>query len=238
MNAAEKQRLRHGRGLQIQQVGIQREQRRGERLPATVPNSRRTAANRNVPPIAKQPAAGMATRPTPLATGIVAHQRKQQQRAAGAARRCRSGRSPACANPGCGARCSGALRRLRSTACSRGSRRTHTARPRSSAASAASTQHAAFGLQRLEGREGFEFLVPAIDLLARQRAEAVHAELLAAEAAHHRSIDHRPAQFGEIDRARARIDPAPGQIADEAAGESSRPRRWDRRRPPADIPGP
>ena len=63
-------------------------------------------------------------------------------------------------------------------------------------------------------------MIAGIDLGARERAEAVHAELFAAEAAHDGAVDHGTAQFGEVHRAGFGIDTAPGQVADEAAGEA------------------
>ena len=65
-----------------------------------------------------------------------------------------------------------------------------------------------------------ELLVTRLDFVAGQGAEAVHSELLAAEAAHNRTVDHGAAQFGEIDIAVGGRDAAAGEIADEAAGEA------------------
>ena len=66
----------------------------------------------------------------------------------------------------------------------------------------------------------FELLIAGLDFFAGQGAEAVHAELLAAEAAHHGTVDHGAAQFGKIEIAVGGRDAAPGQVADEAAGEA------------------
>ena len=50
----------------------------------------------------------------------------------------------------------------------------------------------------LEVREVFEFLVASINFSARQRAEAIHTKLLAAEAAHDRSVNDCAAQLATV----------------------------------------
>src|SRR6266481_2186997 len=65
-----------------------------------------------------------------------------------------------------------------------------------------------------------EFVEAPVDLLARQRTKAVHAELLTAEAAKNRSINDRAAQFLPVDVALLQIAALFGQIADEASRET------------------
>src|SRR5580658_512669 len=69
-------------------------------------------------------------------------------------------------------------------------------------------------------RAGLELLKPCVDFRACETAETIHAEHLAAEAAHHGAVDHRPPQLGNIDAAAIRLDALSGQVADEAAGEA------------------
>src|ERR1035438_8542558 len=66
----------------------------------------------------------------------------------------------------------------------------------------------------------FELLIAGLDFFTGQGAEAVHPELLAAEAAHDGTVDHGAAQFGKIEIAVGGRDAAAGQITDEAAGEA------------------
>src|SRR5689334_18160458 len=75
-------------------------------------------------------------------------------------------------------------------------------------------------MSKLKRRAAFEFLVAAIDLRAIQSAETIHPELFAAEAAHHRSVDHRAPQLGHIEVAIARVRTRGSKIADETAGEA------------------
>src|SRR6185437_7214941 len=72
----------------------------------------------------------------------------------------------------------------------------------------------------LKKRELFELLIAGLNLVPRQIAETVDAELLAAEAAHHASIDHGAPQLGHIDRAVGGIDAFAGEVTHEAAGET------------------
>src|SRR5450759_2492076 len=65
-----------------------------------------------------------------------------------------------------------------------------------------------------------ELLITGLDLFTGQGAEPVHAELFAAEAAHHGTVDHGAAQFGKIEIAVRWRDAPAGQISDEAAGEA------------------
>src|ERR1035438_5877890 len=65
----------------------------------------------------------------------------------------------------------------------------------------------------------FELLITGLDFFTGQGAKTVHAEFLAAEAAHDGSVDHGAAQFGEIEIAVMGREAAAGQVADEAAGE-------------------
>src|ERR1017187_1942217 len=66
----------------------------------------------------------------------------------------------------------------------------------------------------------FELLIAGLDFFTGQGAEAVHPELLAAEAAHDGTVDYGAAQIGKIDLAVGRADAVAGQIADETAGEA------------------
>src|SRR2546425_7772452 len=65
-----------------------------------------------------------------------------------------------------------------------------------------------------------EFFIARLDFFAGQRAEAIHSEAFATEAAHHAAVDHCVAQLGEIDIALFKRDAAPRQIADESAREA------------------
>src|SRR5580700_10944344 len=47
-------------------------------------------------------------------------------------------------------------------------------------------------------RTRFEFAIPFLNLCSRQSAKPVHPELLAAEAAHHRAVDHCAAPIVHI----------------------------------------
>ena len=70
--------LRHGDGLQVEQVGIEGEQRRGGAAPRRRESKmRRTAANRNVPARTKQKPREWRRRGR-CATGVHAHQRQHQ----------------------------------------------------------------------------------------------------------------------------------------------------------------
>src|SRR5258706_7354952 len=71
-----------------------------------------------------------------------------------------------------------------------------------------------------------EFLIAGLDFLAGERAETVHAESLATEAAHHGPVDHRSSKLRQIDRAFRRRDAAAGQVADESAGEAISGASW------------
>src|SRR5690242_1350126 len=66
----------------------------------------------------------------------------------------------------------------------------------------------------------FKFAIARLDFLAGERAEAVHPELLAAEAAHDGAVDDGPLELGEVELAVLRRDAASGEVADEAAGEA------------------
>src|SRR5581483_8478836 len=72
----------------------------------------------------------------------------------------------------------------------------------------------------LERGAGFKLSIPAFDLLARERAETVDSEFLAAEAAHHRAVDDGALQLVEGKIAVRRGDAASGEVADEAARET------------------
>jgi hypothetical protein len=77
----------------------------------------------------------------------------------------------------------------------------------------------------LEVGELFELVVARVDFFARERAEAVNSEPLAAVAAHHGAEDHGPVQFRLVE-VRRRVEADTGQIAEEAAGEAIA-RRYD-----------
>src|SRR4051794_19744969 len=72
----------------------------------------------------------------------------------------------------------------------------------------------------LERGAGFKLSIPAFDLLARERAETVDSEFLAAEAAHYRAVDDGAFELVEGEVAIRRGDAASGEVADEAAGEA------------------
>src|SRR3954469_594110 len=72
----------------------------------------------------------------------------------------------------------------------------------------------------LKIRAVFEFLIARIYFRARQCAEAVDSELLAAEAAHHRPVDHGAAQFIMGDISVPRVYSLAGEVADKTAGET------------------
>src|ERR1017187_869526 len=74
--------------------------------------------------------------------------------------------------------------------------------------------------QPLKRRAALELLVPRFDFLARQRAETVDSELLAAETAHDGAVDHGAAQVREIDLRALQRNAAARQIAHEAARET------------------
>src|SRR5580700_10273015 len=71
----------------------------------------------------------------------------------------------------------------------------------------------------LERSAVLEFPKARLNLVAGQRAEAVHAEVLATEAAHHRAVNHGAAQLRHVRLAVRRLNPLPSQIAHEAARE-------------------
>src|SRR5580700_5887213 len=73
---------------------------------------------------------------------------------------------------------------------------------------------------RSEASTGFEFVVTIVDLRAGECPEPVHTELLTAETAHHRPVDHGAAQFHDIDPVVLGVDSAARQISDEAAGKA------------------
>src|SRR5215469_11988312 len=72
----------------------------------------------------------------------------------------------------------------------------------------------------LKERAVFELLIAGLNLVPRQIAETVDAELLAAEASHHAAVDHRAAKLGHIGRAASGFDSLARQIPHEAAGEA------------------
>src|SRR5689334_7033888 len=53
----------------------------------------------------------------------------------------------------------------------------------------------------LERRAALELPISGLDFIASKCAETVHAELLAAEAAHHRSVDHGAPPVGHLELA-------------------------------------
>src|SRR5260370_32253558 len=65
-----------------------------------------------------------------------------------------------------------------------------------------------------------ELLITGLDFFTGQGAEAVHPELLAAEAAHDGTVDDGAPQFGKLEIAVRGRDTLAGQIAEEAAGEA------------------
>src|SRR5690348_15501128 len=65
-----------------------------------------------------------------------------------------------------------------------------------------------------------EFLIAGIHFGARQCAEPVHAEFLAAEAPHHGTVNHSPAQVRVGYLSVSRIDALARQITDKAAREA------------------
>src|SRR5215472_16854075 len=73
---------------------------------------------------------------------------------------------------------------------------------------------------RSERREVTEFLEAGIDFTARQSAEPVDAEFLAAEAAHHRAVNHRTADFVVIGPGIFQINPLSRKVTHESAGET------------------
>src|SRR4051794_1684760 len=76
------------------------------------------------------------------------------------------------------------------------------------------------GLEDLEVREGLELLVARIDLRPRQSAEALHAKLLAAEAAQDGTVDNGASQLFPVDLRIFQIEPAGCKRANEPAGEA------------------
>src|ERR1035441_10331117 len=72
----------------------------------------------------------------------------------------------------------------------------------------------------LEGREILELFETGIDLLASQRAEPIDAEAFAAEAAHHRAVDHGAAQLVHVHVPVLYVDSRARQIAHETARET------------------
>src|ERR1700733_8121568 len=63
-----------------------------------------------------------------------------------------------------------------------------------------------------------ELLEALVDVFAGERAETIHPEFFAAEAAHHGPIDHGAADLLGAPLAGLEIHALFGQIADEAAG--------------------
>src|SRR5580692_9323613 len=72
----------------------------------------------------------------------------------------------------------------------------------------------------LEGREILELFETGIDLLAGQCAEPIDAEAFAAEAAHHRAVDHGAAQLVRIHVLALDVDSRARQIAHETTRET------------------
>src|SRR5258708_20308291 len=79
---------------------------------------------------------------------------------------------------------------------------------------------AAGNVRASEIREGFELAIAVIDFRVVERAEAIRPELFAAEAAHHRSINDRPAEHLVIELAVLRADALLRQVAHESAREA------------------
>src|ERR1044071_4105191 len=88
---------------------------------------------------------------------------------------------------------------------------------------AASSVATAATLERGETAELFE---PRIYLRPLELAETFHAELFAAEAAHHRTVNHGAAQFTPADVVFFQIEPLLGQVADEAARKAVARAGW------------
>src|SRR5262249_52981536 len=73
--------------------------------------------------------------------------------------------------------------------------------------------------QSLKRSAVLEFLIARLDFLAGERPETVYTELLAAEATHHRAVDHGAPQFFESDVPVRRSHALSGEVAYESAGE-------------------
>src|SRR5208282_1089802 len=80
--------------------------------------------------------------------------------------------------------------------------------------------HERNGDHRSKRREFDEFVKAGVDLLTVQRAEAFHAETLAAEAAHDGAVDDRAAQLATADMVALQVEPLLRQIADKSAGKA------------------
>src|SRR5207244_5188776 len=73
---------------------------------------------------------------------------------------------------------------------------------------------------RSERREGAELFESRIDLRPLERAEPLHAKLLAAKTPHYRTVDHGPAQITAADVFVVQIEALLREIADEASRET------------------
>src|SRR5580700_4519245 len=82
---------------------------------------------------------------------------------------------------------------------------------------AAARKHRAPERSPLERRELFELFETGINLLPSQRAEPIHTEALATEAAHHGAVDHGAAQFARVDIFALEVHSRAGERAHEAA---------------------
>src|SRR5215472_15697958 len=76
------------------------------------------------------------------------------------------------------------------------------------------------GTSASEGRELFKFLEARIDLLASEGAEAVYTEALAAEAAHHGTVDYGAAEFVRVDVFRTQVHTGARQRSHKSAREA------------------
>src|SRR5690348_14660002 len=81
----------------------------------------------------------------------------------------------------------------------------------------AESSMAAIAAWRLERRKSPEFVKASIDLCARQCSEALHAELFAAEAAHHRTVNHGAMQFVHAEVTVVQVETSLGKISNEPA---------------------
>src|SRR5262249_36995608 len=63
-------------------------------------------------------------------------------------------------------------------------------------------------------------LIAGLDFVAGECPEAIHAKLLATEAAHHGPINDRAAQVGKVDLTVVRRNTLAGKVSDEAASKA------------------
>src|SRR5262245_28383909 len=72
----------------------------------------------------------------------------------------------------------------------------------------------------LELRGVLELLEARVDFGTSQGTEPFHSKLLAAEAAHHRAVDHGAVEVAVVGRRIAQVDIATSEVAHETAGKA------------------